>query len=157
MNWKILAVCLLIALSGCTLGDQPGRGSYVSFSGDFNSSGDEFVMNGYLYQSGTDTQTLNNVSVCGYTEDGELLFAEPVPPFEVKQDIRISSSEHPHYVVIYSEEFWESDSLWPFSDGKVDAVMYWQSQDMGLTPYWAGKKDELPVDADKQLQNGCPS
>lgn len=114
-------------------------------------------MSGELYQVGTDMQTLDNVSVCGYSEKGELLFAEPVPSFKVNQEITIRNDQHPQYIVVYSEEFWESDSLWPFNDGKVDAVMYWQSQDMGYTPYWAETKDDLPIDADRALQNGCPA
>jgi len=134
MNWKPLAVCLLIGLSGCTIVDQPGHANTVSYSGDFNSSGDVFIMNGYLYQDGTDTQTLNNVSVCGYSEDGELLFAEEVLPFEVKRDVTIQSDRHPRYVTIYSDEFWESDQHRASSDGKLDSVRYWESLEKGYTP-----------------------
>lgn len=114
-------------------------------------------MDGYLYQDGTDTQTLNNVSVCGYSEDGELLFAEEVPPFEVKRDVTIRSDRHPHYVTIYSEEFWESDQHRSSSDGKLDSVRYWESLEKGYTPYWASSPDELPVDTDRPLKNGCPA
>jgi len=157
MNWKLLAICLLVTLSGCTLGDQPGRGSFVSFSGEIDSSGDEFLMEGYIDQDGTDTQMLNNVFVCGYSESGELLFAQPVPPFEVKQDITIRNDQHPHYILIYSEEFWASDTRWPFSDDKVDAVRYWELLEKGYAPEWADAKDDLPIDTDRPLENGCPA
>lgn len=115
-------------------------------------------MSGELYQVGTDMQTLNNVSVCGYTETGELLFAEPVPSFKVNQEITIRNDRHPHYIVLYSEEFWEPDTLWPFDDGKLDGVRYWVSLESGgYTPEWAETKDDLPIDADRPLENGCPA
>lgn len=158
MNWKIFAVCLLLTLSGCTVVDQPGHSNTVSFYGDLNSTGDEFLMDGYLNQVGTNKRTLNNVSVCGYGEDGELLFAEPVPPFEVNQKITIRSDRAPYYIVIYSEEFWETDSLWPSSSGKLDAARYWVSlENGGYTPEWAETEGDLPMDTDRPLENGCPS
>lgn len=158
MNWKLLAVCLLITLSGCTVVDQPGHSNSLAYSGDLNSSGDVFIMDGYLYQDGTNAKTLSNVSVCGYTESGELLFAEPVPPFKVKQDIMIRNDREPHYIIPHSDEFWGSGTFSPFDEGKIDTVWYWESYESGgYRSKWTETKDDLPIDAERPLQNGCPA
>lgn len=154
MNWKLLAVCLLIATSGCIIPEPFGVQPDVKFSGEIDAEDDQFHMQGDIIQRSGD-ETLNDVAVCGYTEEHDLLFAEQVPPFESREPIEITAEDRPKYVLIYSEEFWDADIL---SDDTIEAVQYYELRQDGIySTNWASSSEELPIDTDRPLQNGCPA
>jgi len=157
MKWKLIAVCLLILTSGCVLPEGINASTTVGFSGDFESNESEFEMSGFVIQQ-KGSETLTDVSVCGYSEQGELLFAKSVPPFDRSTNVTIRNDATPKYVIIYSEEFWGSDKFWRFGDGAVDSVDYYEYYD---DSFWIQRmvqyKSELPIDTNRPKQNGCPT
>lgn len=157
MNWRIVVACLLILTSGCVVPEPFNASTSVSFSGDFETNETHFRMSGPMVQQ-RGSETLDDISVCGYSEQEELLFAESLPPFDRSTDVTIRSSVIPHYIIIYSEEFWESNKFWEFDDGAVDVVKYYESRDgSGYGAQGILSKSELPIDTDRPKQNGCPT
>lgn len=154
MNWKLLAVCLLIATSGCIIPEPIGGPTEIKYSGQTAVDNGEFSMQGEIVQRHGE-KTLTDVAVCGYTDQHKLLFAEQVPPFESRVSVEITAKEPPEYVIIYSDEFWNSDRL---GDTTIDAVQYYEYSGDGVyTRIWAESPSELPIDTDRPLQNGCPA
>lgn len=154
MNWKLLAVCLLIATSGCVIPEPIGVPTEVRYSGQTAIDNGQFSMQGDIVQRRGE-ETLDHVAVCGYTERQDLLFAEQIPPFESRESVEIANEKPPTYVIIYSTEFWDSDR---FGSDAIDAVEYLQLGDDGLYGrLWAESPSELPIDTDRPLQNGCPA
>jgi len=157
MRWKILAVCLLILTSGCVIPEPFNTDTSVGFSGDLETNETKFRMSGLVVQ-GPNPETLDDVSVCGYSEQGRLLFAERLPPFEGATEIDIRSNATPKHIIIYSEEFWGSDEFWRFDEGAVDIVKYFEYLgDSTWDEESVRSKSELPIDADRPKQNGCPA
>lgn len=154
MNWKILTVCLLIATSGCIVPEPFAPSTDVKYSGEMEITDGQFLMDGEVIQRSGEN-TLTEVAICGYTEQMDHLFAEQVPPFESRQSVEITGNQTPKYVIIYSEEFWTSGYI---SKDAVDYVQYYVLGEDGLYgSVWAGSTDELPVDTDRPLENGCPA
>lgn len=138
--WVALALALVLVtgLAGCP-GAEPGPGSSVTFSGEFNVSDEGFVMDGQIVEEpgAAGLHEFHDVAVYLYTEDGTLIANEPVGTLDVRANVSITSEQVPQYVVLDSPEFWETETL--------DVSYYERTRNDLYAVRDATTENELPV------------
>lgn len=138
-------VSVLPLLGGCFV-DGPVSHPIISYEGDFDTTSQEFVLDGRVVNEGDAPESGPFDSVGVYLYDGEkrLLDSQSVGRLEGSASVSLSSSELPKYVVIYSPGFWDSDSLLDWNSEKV-VVDYLVRADGYFSTDSATSEEELPV------------
>lgn len=136
-RYAFVLLPLLMALSGCP-GVEPGPGTGVSSDGQFNTTGDEFTMQGQIEEMpGTGGfHTYDNVTIFLYTQDEELITAEQVGTLDEELTVSIHENAIPYYGIIDAPDFWRTD------DVNVD---YYRYQDGRYGEYPVSERRELPI------------
>ena len=130
MNSKqIVLVLVVIGLflgAGCVR-TYPGEGIVVSYYGSFNSSDSGFVMDGQLRSGGgvSERSTYQDVTICLYTEDGDLIHAERLGEWDLKpRNISIMTTCVPEFIVIDSPDFWDSENTIEYYTRRNNTTFY---------------------------------
>ena len=134
---------LALAMAGGCLLPGPTRAN-IDFAGSMNVSDEGFSMEGTISNiNAVETpRTFENVSVYLADNDEEIIRQIPVGSVgrgSNSGSVSISISAVPHYVVIYSDQFWEVDKI------EVDYYVREESGPSEFMIYRALNRDELPV------------
>jgi len=139
---RIFIVLLIIAgfglVGGCLTSLNPGPGASIMFSGSFNTSDGEFVMNGRIVETTGENRVYENVRILLYTSETELERRVSVGDLDSHIDVHIEAKDLPKYVILHSPDFWTDDST---------GVEYYElGQDGMYISYDVGSKSKLPVE-----------
>jgi len=108
------------------------------FSGSFNTSDGEFVMNGRIVETTGENRVYENVRILLYTSETELERRVSVGDLDSHIDVHIEAKDLPKYVILHSPDFWTDDST---------GVEYYElGQDGMYISYDVGSKSKLPVE-----------
>lgn len=133
----LFAISLLIPLAGCV----PSNGEVViGYNGDFNTSTEEFMMDGELTVGGAvpDVNKYQNVSVILYTNSGEEIISRELGGLATDGErlpVTLKAEVIPKYVIFRSPDFWE---------GKMQ-VEYYVYRDGSYAIEYATSRSDLPI------------
>lgn len=115
----IFIICCFVIVSGCigansNIDPQPG---YVDGHNLEFYDGDQFIVNGSLaLKMDGASPHFNDVMICLYTSDGEVLDSENIGTLtgpNDRQNISATTEERPRYVVVDHSEFHDYDTFSP--------------------------------------------
>jgi len=138
MNRKLIAgglLALLVALSGCG-----GPAVDLDFKGTFDTSNENFRVEGKVENEGMKTVRLENVTVYLYAANGTLLNSTDLPPFEGRSErFTLTAAEPPKYVIFYTPE------VQAYNEVSIEYRVY---RDGEYWPDGAENRSGLPVTID---------
>lgn len=138
------------AVSISVYGQGEGTDSGVALN-PISISGSEFRMKGYLSVGGgaADRSRYRTISVRLYSKSGDLLCVEHVGDWNVTRtkNVSISRQQIPHYVVVYSPDFWNGPMT-------VEYFEYDENETV-FRPREADSPDELPVKVSDKQADPC--
>lgn len=112
-------VCLLAITAGCLGGEaESEQWNYVDGGGLRFDGGSEFTINGTVSVSLTqnNSEVFEDVTMCLYAEDGELLETRNLSEFEApyeRKSVNITTDTRPRYVIVDHPRFkkYDADNL----------------------------------------------
>lgn len=132
-------ICLVgstVSLSGCSFGN-PSYNGQINFIGELGIENGVFVMEGEIVNSGSSTDTFDDVAVYLYEESGEQIERVDIGELSGSLSISISSQQIPEYIILDSPDFWDTP--------KVVVDYYTRSGSGNYDEHVATDRSELPV------------
>ena len=136
-----------VVTTGCVFVDY---GSYteVNLEGDFDTEGDAFRWNGSVRLGGTENYTYDDVVICFYDSDDQLLYRSEefaLDDTSLERSFDVTLDRSPKYIMIDAPRFWETSD-----DLSVDYRVrrHVQGTKTSFVEYvynTAGSREELPV------------